>query len=199
MSLSIIPQPVSFQERDGTYALHSGQSITARGAASADLPAVQGLLAGAGIALGAADDGGALILEENTALPDEGYQLSIDENGLRLAARSSAGIFYGAQTIRQLLPVDCAGTAQLPCAQIEDAPRFAWRGMHLDVCRHFFSVDFVKRYLDWMAQHKYNVFHWHLTEDQGWRLAVDKYPKLQEVSAWRTGCLLYTSDAADEE
>ena len=59
--------------------------------------------------------------------------------------------------------------------------------MHLDVCRHFFSVDFVKRYLDWMAQHKYNVFHWHLTEDQGWRLAVDKYPKLQEVSAWRTG------------
>ena len=57
--------------------------------------------------------------------------------------------------------------------------------MHLDVCRHFFSVDFVKRYLDWMAQHKYNVFHWHLTEDQGWRLAVDKFPKLQEVSAWR--------------
>ena len=116
MSLSIIPQPVSFQERDGTYALYSGQSITARGAASADLPAVQGLLAEAGIALGAADDGGALILEENTALPDEGYQLSIDENGLRLAARSSAGIFYGAQTIRQLLPVDCAGTAQLPRA-----------------------------------------------------------------------------------
>ena len=187
MSLSIIPQPVSVEERDGSYALHSGQSITARGAASAALPAVQGLLAEAGIALEAADDGGALILEENTALHDEGYQLSVDENGLRLAARSAAGLFYGAQTIRQLLPVDCAGTALLPCAQIEDAPRFAWRGMHLDVCRHFFSLDFVKRYLDWMAQHKYNVFHWHLTEDQGWRLAVDKYPKLQEVSAWRTG------------
>ena len=187
MSLSIIPHPVSVEERDGTYALHSGQSITARGAASAALPAVQGLLADAGIALETADDGGALVLEENAALPDEGYQLSIDEDGLRLAAASAAGFFYGAQTIRQLLPVDCAGTAQLPCAQIEDAPRFAWRGMHLDVCRHFFPVDFVKRYLDWMALHKYNVFHWHLTEDQGWRLAVDKYPKLQEVSAWRTG------------
>ena len=101
-----------------------------------------------------ADDGGALVLEENAALPDEGHQLSIGEDGLRLAAASAAGFFYGAQTIRQLLPVDCAGTAQLPCAQIEDAPRFAWRGMHLDVCRHFFPVDFVKRYLDWMAQHK---------------------------------------------
>ena len=155
MSLSIIPQPVSVEERDGTYALHSGQSITARGAASAALPAVQGLLADAGIALETVDDGGALVLEENAALPDEGYQLSIDEDGLRLAAASAAGCFYGAQTIRQLLPVDCAGTAQLPCAQIEDAPRFAWRGMHLDVCRHFFPVDFVKRYLDWMAQHKY--------------------------------------------
>ena len=147
MSLSIIPQPVSFQERDGTYALHSGQSITARGAASADLPAVQGLLAGAGIALGAADDGGALILEENTALPDEGYQLSIDENGLRLAARSSAGIFYGAQTIRQLLPVDCRHGSR------RGRPALCL-ARHASGCvPPLFSVDFVKRYLDWMAQH----------------------------------------------
>ena len=87
---------VSVEERDGSYALHSGQSITARGAASAALPAVQGLLAEAGIALEAADDG---------------CQLSVDENGLSLAVRSAAGLFYGAQTIRQLLPVDCAGTA----------------------------------------------------------------------------------------
>ena len=113
-----------------------------------------------------------------------GLPISIDENGLRLAARSSAGIFYSAQTIRQL-PVDCAGTAQLPCAQIEDA-----RALPGAACIWMCAATFFRRLwralprLDGPTQS--NVFHWHLTEDQGWRLAVDKYPA-QEVSAWRTG------------
>ena len=122
MSLSIIPQPVRVTENSGTYALHSGQSIAARGpSAAAALPAVRRVLAEAGIALEAADDGSdAFVLGENAALPAEGYQLSIAEDGLRLAASSTAGFFYGAQTIGQLLPVDCDGAAQLPCAQIEE-------------------------------------------------------------------------------
>ena len=83
------------------------------------------------------------------------------------------------------------GEVKLPCVEIEDSPRFKWRGLHLDVCRHFFDVDFVKQYIDWMALHKYNVFHWHLTEDQGWRIEIPGLPGLADISAWRTatgGC-----------
>jgi hexosaminidase len=91
-------------------------------------------------------------------------------------------LFYGIQTLRQLL----SGTAPVPCAEIEDKPRFGWRGMLLDCGRHFMSLALVKRYIDLLAYHKMNVFHWHLTEDQGWRLEIKRYPRLTEVGAWRT-------------
>ncbi len=117
-------------------------------------------------------------------LPAEGYQLYIMDDGITLNGKG-AGMFYGVQTLIQLLHSTNAGYATVPCAAIVDYPRFAYRGMHLDVSRHFFDVDFIKKYLDVMASYKLNNFHWHLTDDQGWRLEIKKYPKLTEIGSMR--------------
>jgi len=120
----------------------------------------------------------------------EGYILTIDEQGVTIVAGTCNGIFYGIQTLFQLIPVPQMnirnhGTVWLKKMVIEDYPRFPWRGMHLDVSRHFFPKEFIKKYIDILAMHKMNVFHWHLTDDQGWRIEIKKYPKLTEVGAWR--------------
>lgn len=122
-----------------------------------------------------------------TAGNDEGYALSITENEIKLEAPKTAGLFYGLQTIRQLLSLSAEGNKQhsLPAVQIIDYPRLKWRGLMLDVSRHFFSKDFVKKYIDDMARYKFNVFHWHLTDDQGWRIEIKSLPRLTEVGAWR--------------
>src|SRR5690606_11449806 len=94
-------------------------------------------------------------------------------------------LFYGMQTLRQLLPAGPDAARGIPAVTIEDAPRFPYRGMHLDVGRHFFPVAFIKRYIDLLATYKINTFHWHLTEDQGWRIQIERYPRLTEVGAFR--------------
>jgi hexosaminidase len=130
------------------------------------------------------------------ALGKEGYELSVTNDGVVIKAPEAAGMFYGMQTIFQLLPPEIEGQSkvsakwQLPGVQITDKPRFKWRGMHLDVCRHFMPLDFIRKYIDNMAMHKLNTFHWHLTEDQGWRIEIKKYPKLTEVGAWRKESLI---------
>lgn len=111
----------------------------------------------------------------------EGYRLMARNGSVEIVGGSEAGVFYGLQTLEQLK--DSAG--YVPVVTIEDAPRFPWRGMHLDVARHFFSKDFVKKYLDILAYHKINTFHWHLTDGIGWRLQIDKYPLLTQKGAWR--------------
>ncbi len=114
----------------------------------------------------------------------EGYALRITPEAIDIQSASPAGAFYGVQTLRQMLMVaDPPGT--LPCVTIQDAPRYLWRGMLLDCCRHFMDVEFIKRYIDLLALHKMNVLHWHLTEDQGWRIAIERYPRLTDVGAWR--------------
>ncbi|MDD7913092.1 beta-N-acetylhexosaminidase [Polaribacter ponticola] len=124
----------------------------------------------------------------------EGYQLTISTSEITIAAKSQKGAFYAFQTIRQLLPSDFEASKEnefaIQCLEIKDAPRFSYRGMHLDVGRHFFSVDFIKKYLDLMSMLKMNTFHWHLTEDQGWRIEIKKYPKLQEIAAYRDETLI---------
>ncbi len=112
----------------------------------------------------------------------ESYQLTIEPDKIIIAAANSAGIFYGISTLAQLIRQ--YGNI-LPCLEIIDAPAFSWRGLHLDVCRHFFSTDYIKKLLDVMAAYKLNRFHWHLTDDQGWRIAIDQYPLLTETGAWR--------------
>lgn len=130
-------------------------------------------------------------------LPKEGYQLKVSEDGVRVLGKDLAGLFYGMQTLKQLLPPEVESQRivapqqwSLPVVTITDYPRYDWRGLHLDVARHMSSVEFVKAYLDNMALHKLNTFHWHLTDDQGWRIEIKKYPKLTEIGAWRAETLV---------
>ncbi len=122
----------------------------------------------------------------------EGYSLSVQYDKIIISGKSATGVFYGIQSLRQLLPVAIESTNQLteitiPAVEIKDEPRYVYRGMHLDVGRHFFPAEKVKKYIDLIAMHKMNTFHWHLTEDQGWRIEIKKYPKLTEVGGFREG------------
>ncbi len=122
-----------------------------------------------------------------TGLGKEGYKLNINARYIQLEAETEIGIFYGIRTLSQMLFKDSSYSPYLmiPTSRIEDKPRFKWRGMHLDVSRHFFDVNFIKRYIDFLSMFKFNIFHWHLTDDNGWRIEIKKYPELQKISAWR--------------
>ncbi|MEX0986110.1 MAG: beta-N-acetylhexosaminidase [Bacteroidales bacterium] len=126
------------------------------------------------------------IIRDHT-IPAEGYRLSVNRSGIRISANEGSGIFYGLQSMLQLILSDESQHRYIPVPRMEvvDFPAFSWRGMHLDVSRHFYTVDSVKRYIDYLALYKFNRFHWHLTDDQGWRIEIKKYPKLTEVGAWR--------------
>jgi len=140
-------------------------------------------------------DGAILITEnnENAKRDDEGYTLNVDTNSVIIKASKPAGLFYGVQSLLQLLPPEIYASTKskkniswsIPVVSISDKPRFVWRGMHLDVARHFFSKESVKRYIDMLAMYKMNIFHWHLVDDQGWRIEIKKYPKLVEVGSQR--------------
>lgn len=118
-------------------------------------------------------------------LGDEGYLLEVDVDRISIQAAKPAGVFYGIQTLRQLIQNSTEGEKIVSAVEIRDKPRFQWRGMMLDVGRHFYSVEFVKRFIDLLALHKMNVFHWHLTEDQGWRIEIKKYPRLTQIGSQR--------------
>ncbi|MGQ0537342.1 MAG: beta-N-acetylhexosaminidase [Gemmatimonadaceae bacterium] len=127
----------------------------------------------------------------------EGYELEVTPRTIEIRAAALAGVFYGTQTLRQLLPTQAfsrtrvAGvTWSVPAVEILDYPRFSWRGAHLDVGRHFMPVSFVKKFIDLLAAHKLNRFHWHLTEDQGWRIAIERYARLTSVGAWRSSTII---------
>lgn len=116
----------------------------------------------------------------------EGYIMNITSDVVRIGGKTEQGVFYGIQTLRKSIPAEAETTGVLlPAGYIKDEPRFSYRGMHLDVCRHFFPIEFVKKYIDLLALHNMNVFHWHLTDDQGWRIEIKKYPKLTEVGSVR--------------
>ena len=122
---------------------------------------------------------------------DEGYELDVSKNDITIKSKYAKGAFYAVQSLLQLIPLpSSANTFKIACINIKDEPQFKYRGMHLDVGRHFFSVDFIKKYIDLMARLKMNTFHWHLTEDQGWRIEIKKYPKLQEIAAFRNETLI---------
>ncbi|MEO1032420.1 MAG: family 20 glycosylhydrolase [Bacteroidota bacterium] len=128
---------------------------------------------------------------------EEGYALDISKDQIEIRASSAKGAFYAVQTFRQLLPPEFEKRGfrkkeelKIPCLKIMDSPQFQYRGMHLDVGRHMYSVDFIKKYIDALAMLKMNTFHWHLTEDQGWRIEIKKYPKLQEIAAYRDETLV---------
>ena len=143
-----------------------------------------------------------IILDLNPQLPAEAYKLNVSKEQVRIEASRPAGFYYALHTLKQLMPRNVmAGVAtsdhsqwSLPSVKIEDAPRFEWRGFMLDEGRHFFGKDEIKRVIDMMAIYKMNRFHWHLTEDQGWRIEIKKYPKLTETGAWRNSKVLAYGD-----
>ena len=131
-----------------------------------------------------------LSLNQKIANP-EGYTITVDKKGVNIAGATAAAVFRGIQTLRKSLPIVKGETSvALPFVNITDAPRFAYRGMHLDCARHFFPLEVVKDYIDMIALHGMNKFHWHLTEDQGWRIEIKKWPKLTTVGAWRSGTVI---------
>lgn len=130
-----------------------------------------------------------LSIDNSPSIPKEGYTLNINSNGIQLSAVDEAGLFYGLQTLYQLVNT-ADKNKMIPFLTIEDSPSYSYRGLHLDVVRHIFPVEFIKQYIDIMAAYKFNTFHWHLTDDQGWRIEIKKYPKLTEIGAYRDQTLI---------
>ncbi|HEY0030882.1 MAG TPA: beta-N-acetylhexosaminidase [Bacteroidia bacterium] len=137
-------------------------------------------------------DGNYIIItqpEGETGKPEE-YDLYVNQNQVLFSAEANQGLYYGVQTLLQILPLEKTAEVKVTCVQIHDSPRYQWRGMHLDCSRHFFTKEEVKKYIDYLAMYKFNVFHWHLTDDQGWRIEIKKYPLLTTIGSQRKETLI---------
>jgi len=199
--IEIIPQPESVVVGKGSFSIKGKDLVAGKDLDKESLQIVEGLATRLSTVTGkefkvVGEGEGIHFLKDNSE-PIEGYSLTVTEEGVEVKASTSAGFRYAIQTLGQMLPTAFYGSKaapsekwSLPCVQINDKPRFAYRGMHLDVARHFFPVEEVKKYLDIMAIHKMNRFHWHLTDDQGWRIEIKKYPRLTEVGAWRDSTMV---------
>jgi len=189
---AVVPRPVAIQQLTGTFTLDHQTRVTAQDPESRRIAGffTDFLLKAYGLTLrpaaAGAKSGNSIVFTTagSQDLPAEGYRLVFEPNRIRVVGRS-AGLFYGMQTLTQLLPVEANPPLVLPAVELTDYPRFRYRGMLLDVGRHFFPVEFIKKYLDLMAQYKMNMFHWHLTDDQGWRIEIKRYPRLTEVGSRR--------------
>jgi hexosaminidase len=186
--LSLVPRPTSVQRRDGAYRLPPDLAVDG----SPGWAAVVRRLLSPGTGLDLPLDGeGALRLVEDPGLAEEAYALEVASDGITITASTDRGLNWGVQTLRQLLPPDVLRPAPsgvelvVPLVTVVDEPRFAWRGVMLDVARHFLPLGDLFRFVDLLALHKFNVLHLHLTEDQGWRFPSATHPRLQEVGSWR--------------
>jgi hexosaminidase len=205
MAISVIPRPARMTPRAGAFRLTARTVIWSDAASAAVARQLARYLEPATgftfvVRTTGAPPANAIVLRHDASLRrlgPEGYTLTVAKTGVALRASEPAGLFYAVQSLRQLLPAEIFRAARvpdiawtIPAVTIEDSPRFAWRGAHLDVGRHFMPKGFVRKYIDLLALHKLNTFHWHLTEDQGWRLEIRKYPRLTEVGAWRSQSLI---------
>ena len=198
---AVIPAPVSVQELSGNFAFGQKTQIIVLPLNQETKLSADFLVSLVKNATGFAPEikegvkaaKGSVFMAVDTAVKNvEGYTLAVGKNKIIVKAGSPAGLFFAVQTIRQLMPPEVeksfSGTAvslTVPCCEIKDEPRFSYRGMHLDVARHMFPVETIKKYIDLLALHKMNYFHWHLTDDQGWRIEIKKYPRLTEVGGFR--------------
>ena len=208
--MGIIPAPVSVKKARGDFKLTSETIVLADSPSNRAVKFFAAYLKKAGLGTSITDltildkdhrdMKNAITLSVNFKgdLPEEGYELNITPDHITLNGRN-AGLFYGVQTLMQLIQKDGNGNATIPCGYIKDYPRFKYRGMHLDVSRHFFDVDFVKQYIDLMASYKLNNFHWHLTDDQGWRIEIKKYPKLTTIGSMRAQTKVGRAGGVDSE
>ena len=201
--LGLVPLPASVVERPGEFRTGTAVTVAIAGGKDRELddlgelavtilqeawatPVALQLKTGAPATV-------TLQLQADPAANPESYRLQVAPDGISLLAPTAAGLFYGLQTLRQLVPPG-SREASIPALLIEDTPRFGYRGLHLDVGRHLFPVAYIKRQLELMARYKFNTLHWHLTEDQGWRLQIKRYPKLTEVGAWRRQTAFHQRD-----
>ena len=199
----LVPKPLNVQTGTGTYTLPAQVTIAAAGREEKHVAGLlKDLLAAAGMDATVGESQQAHIRLSlaggNGGLAPENYELIVDANGVAVRGGDGAGLFYGVQTLLQLLPPRATGDVQVPCVRIRDKPAFGWRGSLLDVARHFFPVQFVKKYIDMLAAYKINTFHWHLTDDQGWRIEIKQYPKLTQVSAFRNETLIGAQESQQE-
>lgn len=205
---NLVPYPQELTAQQGSFELNQSTKVLYNGSENSQFVAqvfadfiqpATGLQLTVESTEGQAAVKNAVCFVEDTNLKgvEGSYQLEVTGNGILVKANNPVGLFYGFQTIRQLMPAELEAKEvvngivwTVPAVAITDAPHFSYRGLHLDVGRHFFPVDFIKKYIDLLALHKMNVFHWHLTEDQGWRLEIKKYPKLAEIAAYRDETLV---------
>lgn len=212
--LSLVPQPAHIEEGQGSFTFSKLVKTSADEYVGDSINWVltnfeKNFTATTGTQFKHVKKGATLQLKRNQAISSEGYKLQITPTQIRIEASRPAGFYYALQTLQQLLPTrsviagitnDTTTSYTLPVVNIEDSPRFAWRGFMLDEGRHFYGKKEIKKILDVMAAYKLNRFHWHLTEDQGWRIEIKKYPKLTEVGAWRhSKTLAYGSTVPDGE
>ncbi|GAA4295174.1 beta-N-acetylhexosaminidase [Aestuariibaculum suncheonense] len=196
----IIPKPVSQKILKGRFLVDGDAKITCDESLENEadyLSEILGLAIGKKVPIDFKEKEGNIILKLDDQISnEEGYELTVSYRDIVISGKSATGVFYGIQTLKQLIPttIDKNGaleeTITIPAVNIADSPRYKYRGMHLDVARHFFPVSYIKKYIDLIAMHKMNTFHWHLTEDQGWRIEIKKYPRLTEVGAWRNGTII---------
>ena len=198
----IIPEPVSLEIHSGNFNFNAATNIIAGKLTMHEakmlnlyLKKLYGFTLPVKSKLGNNQNGTSIIFKLLiTSDRKDAYNLNVDANKITISSAGNEGLFYGIQSLLQLLPEtkDNSITTGFPIPQlsIKDYPRFQYRGMHLDVGRHFFDVDFIKKYIDYLAYHKFNTFHWHLTEDQGWRIEIKKYPLLTSVGGFRNGTII---------
>lgn len=195
---TIIPAPLSQQINDGSFILDNNTSIKFDKEFTQVVNFAKAFIENGSSIKFSPNKSSKIIsfIKDETIKEIEGYSLSVNSNSITIKANSSNGAFYAFQSLRQLLPVGFENgtfkenSVKIQNIKITDKPQFKYRGMHLDVGRHFFSVDFIKKYIDLMAMLKMNTFHWHLTEDQGWRIEIKKYPKLNKIAAYRKETLI---------
>lgn len=197
----IVPQPVSIEMHQGNFHFNSATNVIAENGAEHEvrmlnfyLKKLYGFTLPARAKISSTNGSNIIFMLVNNNERKDAYHLDVTANKIIISSSSNEGLFYGLQTLLQLLPETKTQTVSegflIPQLSINDYPRFQYRGMHLDVGRHFFDVDFVKKYIDYLAYFKYNTFHWHLTEDQGWRIEIKKYPLLTSVGAYRNGTVI---------
>ncbi len=190
--LPIIPYPTHIQILDGNFALNENVAIVVTDTEKFKDEALylQTLLQdilGKKIAVSSKAGKNVIEIRYEANLPSvEAYKLDISSDKVIISAKDGHGAFYAIQTLRQIIPLGSKGTVQLPNLKIEDSPAFTWRGMHLDISRHFFGMDYLKKHIDRLSFYKMNKFHIHLTDDQGWRIEIKQYPKLTEIGSWRS-------------
>ena len=197
-AFQVIPQPAEVTLTDGTFNVAGAKVSCGEELDAASARAVGRFVDALQTATGKACTGGdgEIHFGLNSSLAPEQYSIEIRQDGVEAEASGLNGFIYAIETLKQMLPAAIYGSKQvkadwvLPCGSILDQPRFAYRGMHMDPSRHFWTVDETKRYLDVMTVYKLNRLHWHLTDDQGWRMEIKAYPKLQEISAWRNGTVV---------